>query len=99
MSEDGPQGPAGTPTRDAIEEEARRLRELRFLVDLTTAVIAQARPDRAEAERMVAATRTRILELFPDKRDTYELILAPRFARLLAALPPPAGRVLPFRRA
>ena len=36
-----------------------------------------------------AATRTRILELFPDKGDTYELILAPRFARLLAALPPP----------
>jgi hypothetical protein len=32
---------------------------------------------------LVAATRRRALELFPDKEETYELILAPRFARLL----------------
>lgn len=83
-----------------IQEEARRLRQLRFLVDLTTALITQEQPPRAEAERLVAATRERILELFPDKGDTYELILAPRFARLVAGLPePPGARVLPFRKA
>ena len=32
---------------------------------------------------VIAATRRRALELFPDKEETYEVILAPRFARLL----------------
>ena len=87
-------------TDDAVREEARRLRELRVLVDLTAALIAQGRPDRVEGERLVAATRKRILELFPDKSDTYDLILAPRFARLLSGLPGPIGaRILPFRKA
>jgi hypothetical protein len=38
--------------------------------------------------------------MFPDKEATYELILAPRFARLLHefANAPPDRRVLPFRR-
>jgi hypothetical protein len=104
MSPDEPGGVASsgaTPSPDeaAIQEEARRLRQLRFLVDLTTALLAQEQPPRPEAERLVAATRQRILELFPDKGDTYELILAPRFARLVAGLPEPTGaRVLPFRR-
>jgi hypothetical protein len=88
-----------SPSDEAVREEARRLRELRGIVDLTTAVLAQERPARAEGERLVAATRRRILELFPDKAETYELILAPRFARLLAGLVPASGaRVLPFRR-
>jgi hypothetical protein len=96
VSPEEPPSPRDPPDAEAIRDEARRLRELRVLVDLTTALIAQGRPERAEAERLVAATRRRILELFPDKSDTYDLILAPRFARLLAGLPSRA-RVLPFR--
>ena len=97
--EEPPTASRRTPDPDAVREEAQRLRELRVLVDLTTALIAQGQPERVEAERLVAATRKRILELFPDKSDTYDLILAPRFARLLAGLPGPEGaRVLPFRR-
>ena len=67
----------------ALREERARLRELRAVVDLTASVIAQGRLSRREAEELVAATRQRILTLFPDKRSTYELILAPRFERLL----------------
>ena len=82
---------------DAEAEERRRLRLLRTVVDLTTNVLAQGRMTRPEAEALVAATRRRALELFPDKAGTYDLILAPRFARLMEefALPP---NVVPFRR-
>ena len=72
----------------AEEDERRRVRQLRAIVDLTTAILTQTRLDRAEAERLVAATRRRVLELFPDKESTYDLILAPRFARLVDALAP-----------
>jgi hypothetical protein len=52
-------------------------------VDLTCNVLMQQPMTRRQAETLVAATRQRILELFPDKEQTYELILAPRFARLM----------------
>jgi len=67
----------------AVAAEARQVRQLRMVVDLTSAVLMQGRLSRREAEDLVAATRRRALELFPDKEETYALILAPRFARLL----------------
>lgn len=83
----------------AIAEESRRLRYLRAIVDLTTCILMQGRVTRSEAEALVAATRQRALELFPDKEGTYELILAPRFARLMNEFVRPAAaprKVLPF---
>lgn len=83
----------------ALKEEGRRLRQLRMVVDLTTNVLMQGRLSRREAEELVTAARGRILDLFPDKQATYELILAPRFARLLDEFASPAdARVLPFRK-
>ena len=81
-----------------MADERRRLHELRTTVDLTAAVLAQGRLGRAEAVDLVAATRRRALQLFPDKESTYDLILAPRFARLLKEFVGPAsgGNVLPF---
>jgi hypothetical protein len=67
----------------ALADEKRRLRQLRMVVDLTCNVLMQGRLRRDEAENLVAAARRRALELFPDKEETYELILAPRFARLV----------------
>lgn len=81
----------------AVAEEQRRLRRLRAVVDLTTAVLMQGRLTPEEAQDVVAAARQRALELFPDKEGTYDLILAPRFARLIREFVQPA-RVLPFRR-
>jgi hypothetical protein len=80
-----------------VLDEQRRLRRLRSVVDLTTAVLMQGRLTPEEALDVVAAARQRALELFPDKEDTYELILAPRFARLMREFVRPA-KVLPFRR-
>jgi hypothetical protein len=81
----------------AVAEEQRRVRRLRAVVDLTTAVLMQGRLTPEEALDVVAATRQRVLELFPDKEETYDLILAPRFARLMREFVQPA-RVLEFRR-
>jgi hypothetical protein len=91
----------GGPAADARAEEERRLRELRVVVDLTTSVLRQGGLDYAEAEALVSAARRRILELFPDKEPVYALVLAPRFARLVAEFAPSPprrvrGRVIPF---
>ncbi len=84
---------------DPIAEEQRRARQLRLLVDTVSAVIRQGRLAREEAERLVASTRSRAMELFPGKEGTFDLILAPRFARLLAEFTLPArGKVIPFPR-
>ena len=89
----------GAPEYD-VTEEHRRSRQLRILVDLTCNVIAQGRLTRAEAQDLVDAARRRILELFPGKEDTFDLVLAPRFARLINefARTPAARKVLPFAR-
>ena len=83
------------PSDHELAEEDRRARQLRLIVDLTSSVIAQGGVDRDEAEALVAATRRRALELFPGKEDTFDLVLAPRFARLIlefAASQPAGGR-------
>ena len=83
----------------ALADEKRRLRQLRMVVDLTCNVLMQGRLRRDEAENLVAAARRRALELFPDKEETYELILAPRFARLVRefAYAEKRAPVAPFR--
>lgn len=93
-----------TPSLDELRDEQRRLRRVRFIVDFTTSVLMQSRMSRAEGEELVSAARERILDLFPGREETYEILYARRFARLLdsctlPAAPDPPGRVLPFRRA
>jgi hypothetical protein len=60
----------------------------------------QSSMSRPDAERLVALVRERILTLFPGREQTYEVVYARRFRRLLDefAVPsstPPAV-VLPF---
>lgn len=66
-----------------VKEEDRKLRYLRFIVDLTISVIAQSNMPIEEASRMVASTREVALKLFPGKEEAYDLIYRPRFQRLL----------------
>jgi hypothetical protein len=83
----------------AVAEEERRADVLRRAVDVAAAVIRQGRLSRAEAEVLVAEVRRRALELFPGKESVFDLVLAPRFARLLDEFTPArAARVLPFPR-
>jgi hypothetical protein len=67
----------------AVAEEIRRADVLRSSVDVACALLRQARFTREEALAVVAATRARALELFPGKQDVFDLVLAPRFTRIL----------------
>jgi len=71
-------------TREELEEEDRRVRQLRAVVQLALSVIAQSEMRLAEAEAMVTAVRGAALRLFPGKEFAFDLIYLPRFRRLLA---------------
>jgi hypothetical protein len=85
-----------TPDPAAVAEEGRRVRELRACADLTCAILRQGRLSREEADALVAATRRRAVALFPGKEDVFDLVLAPRFRRIIDETRPASARVLRF---
>ena len=67
-----------------IEEEKTKIRRLRFLVDLTTSVLYQdQKMTIQEARAFVRNTEKAILAMFPDKQETFDIVLLPRFERIL----------------
>ena len=90
------------PDAEAIAEEQQRLDRLRRVVDVTCSLLRQPRVTHEEAVEMVAVARRQALEMFPDKAPVFDLVLAPRFQRILderwPPRPPAPARVLPFRR-
>jgi len=67
-----------------IQEEEKKIRRLRFLVDLTTNVLYQdSSLTLEEARIMVRNTEKAILAMFPDKQQTFDIVLLPRFERIL----------------
>lgn len=92
----------GTPSPEELRDEQRRLRQVRFIVDLATSILMQGNLTRAEGEELVTGARARILGLFPGRESTYEILYARRFAALLETCThhpstDPSRRVLPFR--
>jgi hypothetical protein len=85
---------------EALRDEDRRVRRVRVIVNVASTLITQGNLTRPEGEAIVANARARILELFPGREETYDLLYGRRFARLLESLPPErpdAGGVLvPF---
>jgi hypothetical protein len=71
------------PTQEEIDEESRRMRRLRISVELALSVIAQGHLNYEEAIALLEATRRGALELFPGKERAFELIIQPRFRRLM----------------
>jgi hypothetical protein len=71
-------------TPEELDDEDRRVRELRTAVQLTFSVIAQTDMPLADAEAMVEAVRHTAVRLFPGKESVFDLIYLPRFRRLLA---------------
>ena len=92
------------PDAEAIAEEQRRLDLLRRVVDVTCTLLRQPRLSHDEAVEMIAVARRQALNLFPDKESVFDLVLAPRFQRILderwsrPAEQPQGAHVLPFRR-
>jgi hypothetical protein len=68
---------------DEAEEENRRIRTLRLLVDFSLAYLAQTKLPLEEAQAVVEGVKKQALRLFPDKEETFDLIYLPRFRRLL----------------
>lgn len=69
---------------DPLEEENRKIKRLRFIVDLAQAVLMQSELSLQEAIRVMDNTKRAALLLFPDKEDVYDLIYTPRFRRIIA---------------
>ena len=67
----------------AVENENRKIKQLRFCADLTYAVIAQGALTPDEAYIMIESLKKVALTLFPGKEKTFDLIYLPRFKRLL----------------
>ena len=83
-------------TSEEFADEARRARKVRHIVDIATSLIMQSKMTRCEAEQLVAEVRRRILALFPDGEETYELIYYQRFRRLMDefTVPEPTHRAV-----
>jgi hypothetical protein len=72
-------------TPRVLAAERRRLRRLRMIVDLTTNLIrSDLTLSAREARGLVSCARKAILELFPGYEAKYEMLIAPRFDRVLA---------------
>jgi len=69
--------------RGVVEEENRRIRTLRLLVDFSLTYLAQTKLSLEEAQAVVQGVKKQALRLFPDKEETFDLIYLPRFRRLL----------------
>lgn len=87
-------------TPEQLADESRRASKVRQLVDIASSLIMQSKMPRREAEALVGCVRGQILTLFPDRAETYELIYAPRFRRLIDefTVARHGAAVLPFRR-
>ena len=74
------------PDSKELEGEQKNLNRLRFLVDFTAALLRQGNLSMPEMLRLIKATRKNVLSLFPDKEGTYDLIIKPRFERIIKEL-------------
>jgi hypothetical protein len=69
--------------QETLAEEEKRMRRLRWIVDLNQAVLMQADLTLREAFDIIKGTKQAALALFPDKGDVFDLVYAPRFKRII----------------
>ncbi len=66
---------------DLLQEE-KKVRRLRFVVDLAQAVLMQSDLTLQESLDLMKNTKKTALSLFPDKEFVYDLVYAPRLRRI-----------------
>lgn len=66
-----------------IREENRRIRFLRFLIDLSVQSIQEGDLSLEEALKIVKEAKRAAMNLFPGKELAFELIYRPRFHRAI----------------
>jgi hypothetical protein len=67
---------------EEIEEE-KKLRRLRFVVDFASTYIRTQEISHDDAIMIVEGVRKHALKLFPGREETFDIVYAPRFRRLL----------------
>ncbi len=68
----------------ALREEEKRMRLLRFVADLAQATLMQQTDlTMRDAFEIMKNTKQAALNLFPGKEDVYDLIYKPRFMRII----------------
>ncbi|HKY33438.1 MAG TPA: hypothetical protein VJV23_12970 [Candidatus Polarisedimenticolia bacterium] len=75
--------PTARPSAEEIAEEARRLRRLRTLVDLTAATLYQSDITPSEGVELIVSCRQAAVALFPGREETFDLLYRPRLIRIL----------------
>ncbi len=70
--------------KNALKLEEAKVQKLRGITNLTAALLYQADLTLVDAQQLIAQTRSKALELFPDKGDTFDLIYGSRFRRILS---------------
>jgi len=68
---------------DPLKREEKNMRRLRFIVNITQAVLTQSDLTLQEALDLTENTRKAVLNLFPGKDFVYDLIYTPRFRRII----------------
>jgi hypothetical protein len=68
---------------DELHEEEKKLRRLRFIVDFALDFIRTQDVTHDHAISIVEGVREHALRLFPGKEETFNIIYAPRFKRVL----------------
>ncbi len=66
-----------------IREEQIRMTRLRVLVDLTAYRLQYRALSREQALSLIERTRGEVMRMFPGKAEVFELLLRPRFRRIL----------------
>jgi hypothetical protein len=69
--------------RQAIREENRKLRYLRFMVDLALNEIRSGSFSLSQARQVVENIRRQALMLFPGKETAFDVIYRPRLQRAI----------------
>ncbi len=69
--------------KQAITEENKKIRRLRFIVDFALQYIRTQQISHDDAIAIVEGVKRHALKLFPDKEEAFNIIYAPRFKRVL----------------
>ena len=71
------------PTNEDLDKEERTMVRLRYWVDLTVSRLRHRVMSREEGMLLIGQVRTQVLQLCPDKAHVFDLVLSPRFRRVL----------------
>ncbi len=70
------------PDGDALRDENRRVRAAQIIVSFAMLKLKTLRLTEGEADDMIEAARARVLEMFPEGGNAFDLIYRPRLERM-----------------